>query len=442
MHNLPDKSSIIHLENTGCVRTLYLENSLIPEIAMQYFWTFLAILFHTYIYGQYKIEDSCGKFRLSIAVENFVSDSIGIAISDCDNPGDKMDTVLLEKGKAVITGTINRATEVILYTNIHSRLMDGPQVIRFLLEPTVITLHFNIISGTASDISIEGSCSQKEKDMWEANHSLLLETRENYWNKLVELQRQKNQHSDTVICKKLSEIQNKFDALQQVVITEILKYIRINPDSYYSAYLLNHYKRSLSVDTLRVYYTYLSAPVANSDLGEETLKELFKLTDDWAFRQKFLQPDLYKKLKEVNTVYDVSLTNTRGIETSLSDFKGYYLLIDFWANWCPPCIHNIPYLKSLSREFKSKPIKILSVSIDQAQETWKKSIQKLGYPGIHLWDRNGILRTFFKVIAVPRYILIKPDGSVANEDLPQPDDPQMKLILVKELNEKSNEKNL
>lgn len=407
-----------------------------------YLCVLLAISFQSHVFGQYKIEDSCGMFQLGIIAENLQSDSIGLAVTDCNNPGDKIDTILLTKGKAVITGMINRSTEAILYTNIHSRWMDGPQVIRFLIEPTVMSLHFNMVDSIASGILIEGSQSQREKEIWDSNHSSLLHARENYWNKLSELHNQKNERSDTALYKKLIEFQNKYDALQEVLIAEILRYIKANPDSYYSAFLLYHYKRRIPVDTLETYYTYLTPRVANSDLGKETLGELFKLTDNWAFRQKFLAPDLYKKLKDITTVYDVSLTNLAGTETSISEFKGSYLLIDFWATWCPPCIQNMPYLKRLGGELKNEPLKILSISIDKTQDTWNKSIQKFGYPGIHLWDKNGILSTFFKVTAIPRYILIKPDGTVANEELPQPDDPQLKMILLEQFNERNTENDL
>ncbi len=78
---------------------------------------------------------------------------------------------------------------------------------------------------------------------------------------------------------------------------------------------------------------------------------------------------------------------------------------------------------------KNRPIKIISVSIDDDIDTWKKSIKKYGFPGIHLWDKSGLLSTFFKVLWVPRYIIINPDGTVANMDAPQAIDPELKLIL-------------
>lgn len=394
-----------------------------------YLCVFLAIFFSNKVFSQYKIKDSCAPFTLNIEAENLPSDSIRLLYTDCSYiPGFK-NTFFVTNGKATISGVINRATEGILFTDVKSLWMDGPKVIRFIIEPGIMTLHFKIVNDTVRNVGIEGSRSEKQKVAWQEDNASLLQTRESYRDTLIQLYHQKDKNNDSTLDKKIQVMDYKFGALQEVLMKQILKYARTNPHSYVSGYLLNHYKRSIPTDTLQTFFCYLDSTVIHSDFGKNILDELFKLTDDWAFRKKFTDSVFYKKLKNIKSIYDVSLTNTKGTKTSLSEFKGNIILIDFWANWCGPCIRNAPYLKKMMNEMKGKPFKVISVSIDDNIDIWKKSIKKYGFPGVHLFDGSGLLSNYYKVLWVPRYIIINPDGTVANMNAPQAIDPQLKVEL-------------
>jgi thiol-disulfide isomerase/thioredoxin len=313
--------------------------------------------------------------------------------------------------------------------------MDGPMVIRFIMEPGNMTLHFTILNDTARNVVIKGSDSQKEKEAWEYDNAPLLQATKGYRNKIIQLVHQKDKKHDSALERNIQVLDNKMDALYELTITEILRYVKKHPHSYFSAYLLNHYKRRIPTDTLETYFSNFDSKIINSDLGKNILDELFKLTDDWAFRQKFTDSTTYKALKKIKTIYDVSLINPEGTETSFSEFKGKVLLIDFWASWCGPCIRNVPYLKKLITSLKDKPFKVISVSIESDKNVWKKSLKKYEFPGIHLFDDKGLLSTFYKVLWVPHYIIVNPDGTVANMDAPQAINPQLKLILDNLLSE-------
>lgn len=389
------------------------------------------------ISAQYKIRDSCADFTLNIQAKNLISDSIMLSYIDCDKTSDG-DTLILSDGKARVTGRINRATEGILYTNIRSRWMDGPRVIRFIIEPGKITLHFTILNDTVQNVVIEGSHSQKQKEGWEADNSTILNRSNKYLNEYMQLLRQNGSEDSMVLIKKKNDIRTKMDTLRASLVASGLEYVKENPDSYFSGYLLYHYKSRIPTDTLEKYFYRLGSNVIYSDFGKFTLEYLFKLTDDWVFKQKFSDSTFYKKLKRIKTIYDVSLTNLKGSKTSFSDFKGNIILIDFWSTGCIPCIRNAPYLKKLSTEFKTKHLKIISVSLDEYVDTWKESIKKFDFPGIHLFDANGLLSTFYKVIWVPRYIIINSDGTVVNMDAPQAINPQLKILLDNLLNKKKS----
>lgn len=378
------------------------------------------------IFAQYKIIDSCSAFTLKIEAKNLHSDSLRFSYQDCDKRY-IYDTLILSNGKAKITGKINRATEGILFTNIRGWLSDGPRVIRFIIEPNKMTLHFAIRNDTVGSVYIKGSLSQKQKETWEVDNSSILNAEDKFENENIKLIHQNGSKNIEELKSKQKIVRNQIEALRQSLITSALKYVKKNPNSFFSGYLLFHYKKNIPTDTLEKYFDYLNSNVTNSDFGKFTLEDLFKLTDDWVFRRKFADSSTYESLKKINNIYDVSLPNLEGVETNFSEFKGNLLLIDFWATGCGPCIKNVPYLKKLIAEMKNKPFKVISVSLDDNIGIWEKSIKKYGFPGIHLFDGGALLSTYYKVLWVPRYILVNSDGSVADIDAPQPMDSKLKI---------------
>ncbi|PID88995.1 MAG: hypothetical protein CSB01_04410 [Bacteroidia bacterium] len=65
---------------------------------------------------------------------------------------------------------------------------------------------------------------------------------------------------------------------------------------------------------------------------------------------------------------DISGNTREGKQVSLSDLKGKYVLIDFWASWCAPCRREIPFLKK-AMEFSSshENFVLMSFSLDKKQ---------------------------------------------------------------------------
>ena len=137
-------------------------------------------------------------------------------------------------------------------------------------------------------------------------------------------------------------------------------------------------------------------------------------------------------------MYDISLNDTSGNTISLKTFKGKYLVLDFWAGWCNPCIENFPFMEKLMKQYKSEPIEFISVSMDTDLNKWKNAIIKYKLPGIQLSDLkafSGILPVYCKVVSsIPRYVLINKDGEIINYDAPQPMDTSLKKLLDQLLN--------
>jgi thiol-disulfide isomerase/thioredoxin len=227
---------------------------------------------------------------------------------------------------------------------------------------------------------------------------------------------------------------NKMDSISRIIRALDVKYILKHQNSFLSGYLLYQQRRKLPVDSLQMIYSLLGADVKKSSIGYLILSELYPLTNDNEFRKANPLIDLKfdGRLKEMQSVFDIGLRDTAGNMVRLNDFKGKYLVIDFWASWCRPCIANIPALDRLIGSYNDAPIQFISISMDQDIKAWKSAIVAHRFGGVQLSDTTGfkgLAAIYCKVLWVPTYVVVGPDGRIIKYDAPQALDPQLATLL-------------
>ena len=117
---------------------------------------------------------------------------------------------------------------------------------------------------------------------------------------------------------------------------------------------------------------------------------------------------------------DFTLPDLKGENVKLSDYKGKYLLIDFWASWCGPCMREMPNVVKLYKECKGKNFEIVGVSLDQKRDAWLNAVEKNKMKWIQVSDLKSWATLPVKlcnVSAVPYTVLIDPQGKVIALDL-------------------------
>lgn len=117
---------------------------------------------------------------------------------------------------------------------------------------------------------------------------------------------------------------------------------------------------------------------------------------------------------------DFTSLTPEGKAVKLSDLKGQYVLLDFWASWCAPCREENPNIVSQYHRFKSKGFTVLGVSLDENQASWLKAIKddKLDWTqlsDLKQWDSEA--GQLYNITAIPTSFLIDPDGKIIGKNL-------------------------
>ena len=114
---------------------------------------------------------------------------------------------------------------------------------------------------------------------------------------------------------------------------------------------------------------------------------------------------------------DFQVTNLKGEELSLKDFRGQVVLLDFWATWCGPCIAEMPKVKRTYEAYKDQNFQIIGISLDRSKQPLEKYIEKEGLGWIHYWDESRQLRTLYGVWGIPSAFLIDSEGIIRKASL-------------------------
>lgn len=122
-------------------------------------------------------------------------------------------------------------------------------------------------------------------------------------------------------------------------------------------------------------------------------------------------------------VPDIVLPDPDGDVIKLSDYRGNYVLIDFWASWCKPCRRENPNVVAMYNKYSNENFEIFGVSLDKERDKWIQAIKDDGltWPQVSdlkFWESAAA--QLYNVNAIPYTVLIDPDGKVIDTRLRGP----------------------
>jgi thiol-disulfide isomerase/thioredoxin len=198
-----------------------------------------------------------------------------------------------------------------------------------------------------------------------------------------------------------------YDAVEKKITYQFLKE---SPNSYVTLNIMWLYVTQMSLDSVKLIFNSFNDELKATIEGKEIANKI-----------KQVEKGMPGRVAPAFTKTDIN-----GKTLSLADFKGKYVLLDFWASWCVPCRKGNPHMIKLYNEYKDQGFEIIGVADDdQNNAAWKGAVKK---DSVGIWRHvlrglkmpNGMLDRSnpndvslqYGISSLPTKVLIDPSGKI------------------------------
>lgn len=198
----------------------------------------------------------------------------------------------------------------------------------------------------------------------------------------------------------------KQDSLHRASAELTLGTIRQNSDNIAGVFLLNTWGSQFELKQVEELMAGIDPKYAEHPLALEVNKTI----------------EAMRKTEIGQPYMDIALQNTEGQVVAFSEMAtGKWVLIDFWASWCQPCLQELPYLKKAYEEYGERGFSIYGVSLDSDRGAWLKCVeaQQMTWTNVNAIDPAGPNPVVFEygIRTIPANFLISPEGVIVAKQL-------------------------
>ena len=298
-----------------------------------------------------------------------------------------IDTSLVISEKFQFIGNVEKPTNVYLH------IKNSRDYRSFWLENNKIGVIGE--KGNFKESKITGSETQKDEDILWSRIKPLRDMHDSLIPLLRDRSLEKSYYDSILIVS--NEIREKENKISKNFIKEF-------PNSLVSAHILKIYKTRWGKELTNELFLSMSKERQESDYGK-SIARFIELSKNPQIGERYV---------------DFEQENVQGKKIKLSDIKGKYILVEFWASWCGPCRKANPGLVRVYELYKNKGFEIIGVSKDQDRDSWIKAIEKDNLIWENVSDLLGSENEavlIYGINSIPDNVLIGEDGIIIGRKL-------------------------
>jgi thiol-disulfide isomerase/thioredoxin len=272
----------------------------------------------------------------------------------------------------------------------------------FWLEPGTTTI--TMVSNKLRDARVEGSEMASDEEKY---RKILAPIQDQMEQLEAAIEKEKNESRRNRLMARYEQKNKEEQAATQL-------FVQQHPQALYSAYLLSVYSKQWGANKTRSLFAGMMPGLQHTSFGQKISRYL----------------SVARELAVDSLFAEVAAPDTSGVIRTLSEQKGKWTLLEFWASWCGPCREANPALRQLYADLRMHSFEIFAVSLDKDATAWKKAIVADRLPWLHVSQLKGFdddAALTYSVTGIPDNVLIAPDGKIAGRDL-APDQIKKKVL--------------